>query len=1499
MSTDIFHPATAAWFQAAFDCATPIQEDAWPAIKQGRHTLIAAPTGSGKTFAAFLAAIDDLVREGLANGLADETYILYVSPLKALSNDIQKNLQAPLQGIEGIIQTQGLPAVNIRAVVRTGDTSQSERDRMRRVPPHILVTTPESLYILLTSVSGRKILRTVRSVIIDEIHALAPNKRGAHLSLSLERLDALAENRPVRIGLSATQRPIEEIARFLVGNRGEHCNILDRGHVRQLDLALELPGSPLEAVMAGEVWQELYRQLTTLIEQHKTTLIFVNTRRLAERAARHLAELVGDQYVTAHHGSLAKEHRLDAEQRLKRGELKALVATASLELGIDIGDVDLVCQLGSPRSISTFLQRVGRSGHRLEAIPKGRLFPLTRDDLVECAALLDAVRRDELDRIMVPDGHLDVLAQQVIAETACQEWQENELFQRITLAYPYRELQRAKFTELLNMLAQGFSTRRGRKSRYIHYDAVNKRIRPRKGARLTAVTNGGVIPDQFDYDVVLEPEDHFIGTLNEDFAFESLPGDIFQLGNTSYRILRVEQGKVRVADAQGQPPNIPFWFGEAPGRSDELSQSVSRLRKIMDEKLTRGADAANRWLLDELQLADTAAQQLTEHLEGARAALGRIPTQQEIVFERFFDEAGDQHLVIHSPFGTRVNRAWGLAMRKRFCRQFNFELQAAALDDSIVISLGAIHSFPLADVTRFLNSHSVRDAVTQALLATPMFPTHWRWNASTALAIRRNDKGQKVPAQFQRTDAEDLMAVIFPEQLACQDNLAGEREIPVHPLVEQTVSDCLNELMDIDGLEKILRRFESGQVRFHCCDLGGPSPLAREILTARPYAFLDDAPAEERRTNAVIARRFMTPADASELARLSPAAIARVRSEAWPDINDAEELHDALMIMGVITEQEGTGDNPAQVNGRAWLSRLTEEKRATVLHSGKQTLWVCAERLPQVEAVYDGGDDHPRDPGLRWNDEPDLGTDLSPSPAEQGGTATGMNRAKDAALVELVRARLECSGPVTETRLAALFETTRTEINAALLSLQNEGYAMQGHFTEGVAETEWCERGLLARIHRYTIRSLREEIQPVTAANYMRFLFTWHGMGELQPEGDNALLAALDKLEGYAIPAAAWEKDILPARIKNYSITSLDRLCSSGRIVWTRLLTNRYRSKWGESSANKTVLLRNTPITLIERDNLGIWQKLLTLRQDEDIKLSAPAQKTLDILHRHGASFFVDLVRQTGLLRTHVEVALAELAACGLITSDSYAGLRALITPENKRPAYAHRNHHRRRAAIINDIDAAGRWSIIHSPEEDTENSSTFNWPSTDETTLNAIALVLLKRYGVVFRKVLEREPDLPPWRELLYAYRRMEARGEIRGGHFVEGFEGEQFARAEAIALLRKQKNERQELPSAVISATDPLNLIGTILPGERIPAVHTNRILFKNGLPIAKQLNGVTTCLTEVDPASRWEIDNLLTRQRKPASFRGSFRGNNSGGRNGNGGNPVIPGLTRNPVN
>ncbi|MBI3171893.1 MAG: DEAD/DEAH box helicase, partial [Hydrocarboniphaga effusa] len=870
----LFHPAVAGWFGKRFGSATEAQQRAWPVTAQHCHALIAAPTGSGKTLAAFLSAINDLVVEGQARGLSDEVHVLYVSPLKALSNDIQKNLQEPLAGIRDRLLELGLPDVPIRDAVRTGDTSASDRTRMRKTPPHILVTTPESLFILLTSDSGRAMLKSVRSVIVDELHSVAGNKRGSHLMLSLERLDALCEKRPIRIGLSATVKPLEEMARFLVGARKQKVEIIDAGHVRQRDLALEVPRSPLDAVMSNEVWSELYDRLAEMIRQHRTTLIFVNNRRLAERATRYLAERVGVEHVATHHGSLSREHRLKSEQRLKTGQLKALVATSSLELGIDIGDIDLVCQMGSPRLIATLLQRVGRAGHQVGAIPKGRLFPLSLDDLAECTALLDSVRRGELDRIRVPQKPLDVLAQQIVAEVACREWGVDELLETFRRALPYAELTPDEFGQTLQMLSEGFSTRRGRRSAYLHADMVNRKLRARRGARLTAVTNAGVIPDQFDCDVVLNPEGLRIGSVSEDFAFESIPGDIFQLGNASYRIQKIEVGKVYVEDAHGAPPELPFWFSEAPARSDELSVSVSRLRTTAEQFLEKsplptlaggegegegGVTACEKWLSCELGLAAPAARQLAQYFAAGQAALGLLPTHQTVVFERFFDDVGDTHLVIHSPYGSRVNRAWGLALRKRFCRQFNFELQASALEDSIVLSLGPTHSFPLEDVKHFLKSASARDVLVQALLGVPMFGTRWRWNAAIALAVKRMRNGKRAPPQFQRADAEDLLAVIFPDQLACAENLTGAREVPDHPLVQQTLADCLHETMDVNGFLALLGRIESGAVQIECRDLAGPSPLAHAIIGAKPYAFLDNGKAEERRTRSITTQRLLDP----------------------------------------------------------------------------------------------------------------------------------------------------------------------------------------------------------------------------------------------------------------------------------------------------------------------------------------------------------------------------------------------------------------------------------------------------------------------------------------------------------------------------------------------------------------------------------------------------------------------------------------------------------------
>jgi len=1429
-----FHPAVSAWFEAAFAAPTEVQQLAWPAIRRQRHTLVAAPTGSGKTLAAFLAAIDGLVQEGLAQGLTSETRVLYISPLKALSNDIHKNLQQPLSGIRERLLAQGLPDVNISALVRSGDTPAAERARMRRAAPHILATTPESLYILLTSESGRAMLSTVGTVIVDEIHALAGNKRGAHLALSLERLAALCPRPPVRIGLSATQKPMADIAHFLTGRDGD-CSIIDTGHVRQRDLAIEVTGSPLESVMANEVWNEVYDRLAALVENHRTTLIFVNTRRLAERAARFLGERLGEEHVTAHHGSLAREHRLAAEQRLKDGQLKALIATASLELGIDIGDVDLVCQLGSPRSIAALLQRVGRSGHDLNATPKGRLFPLSRDDLVECTALLDAIRRAELDHIRIPDHPLDVLAQQIVAEVASREWREEELYQRLRRAWPYRKLSKDSYHAVLQMLADGFSTRRGRRSAYLHRDRVQGRLRARRGARLTALLNGGAIADQFDYDVILAPVGHFIGTLNEDFAFESLPGDIFQLGNTSYRILKIEQGKVHVEDAKGQPPNIPFWFGEAPGRSDELSLAVSRLREQLDQRLAAGVDAASAWLERDCALAPAAARQLSHYLGAARAALGVIPSQSRIVFERFFDETGDMHFVIHSPFGSRLNRAWGLALRKRFCRRFNFELQAAATEDNVVLSLGPTHSFPLAEVKDYLNARTVREILIQALLAAPMFAARWRWNASIALAVKRNRNGKRMPPQFQRSDAEDLVAVVFPDQLACFENISGDREVPDHPLVQQTIADCLHETMDIEGLERLLERLASGEIEVIARDLASPSPLAQEILNARPYAFLDDAPAEERRTLAVQQRRSLDPASAADLGRLDPGAIERVRREAWPQAANADELHDALYVLGFISRSEGE----AACAWRRLFTELQEQARATELSTpAGEVLWVARERLGELLAIF-----------------PDavLNPPLEPLP---GQPSPGCEEA----LRELVRSRLEGLGPVSAQALAAPLGLPGSAVDGALLALEQEGFAVRGHFTgaddsAARAESEWCERGLLARINRYTLKQLRSEIEAVAPADYMRFLFHWQRLEEgEQGEGEEALAAVIAQLEGFAVPAAAWEVHVLPARLRNYRPEMLDRLCVSGRIAWLRAAAAALRSA-AQGSRAAAAPVRVTPIMLLARAHLQHWLDDGGEEEDDRPRFSTMAEAVMCCLQDHGASFLDDLVSVTGLLRTQVEDALGELVAAGRVSADSYAGLRALLTPATKK----RRRRTARRGVGWAPVDTAGRWSLVQRrPRAQPERQGL----SLSEPRIEAIARTLLCRYGVVFRKVLEREGRLPPWRELLYVYRRLEARGEIRGGRFVAGFSGEQFALPEALAALRRMRGSKPGEELITLCGADPLNLTGIITPGRRVPATAGNRVLYRNGVPLALYIGRQVEFLADLDPAGQWQLRNMLLR-------------------------------------
>jgi ATP-dependent helicase Lhr and Lhr-like helicase len=1435
LAARLFHPAVAEWFDQSFAAPSAAQAEAWPAIASGRHTLIAAPTGSGKTLAAFLAAIDGLVRQGLDGRIEDATQIVYVSPLKALSNDIERNLEAPLAGIRHALQQRGLPDVEIRTWVRTGDATPGERERMRRKPPHIVVTTPESLYVLLGSESGRNMLTTVRTVIVDEIHAVAPSKRGSHLALSLERLAALCGGSLLRIGLSATQKPIDTVARFLVGAGDSHapdpeCAIIDTGHRRARDLALEVPSAPLEAVMSGEVWQEVYDRLAELIEAHHTTLIFVNTRRLSERVTRALSERVGAEQVTAHHGSLAKEQRLDAEQRLKRGALKALVATASLELGIDIGDVDLVCQLGSPRSIASFLQRVGRSGHALAGTPKGRLFPLSRDELVECAALIDSVRRGELDRLTIPERPLDVLAQQIVAEAAAREWEEDQLFALARRAWPYRNLSRQDFAAIVAVLADGFATRSGRRGALIHHDAVNHLLRGRRGARLTALTSGGTIPDNADYQVLLEPENQVIGSVNEDFAVESMAGDIFQLGNAAYRIQRVERGTVRVEAAPGMAPTIPFWLGEAPGRSDELSGSVSRLRAEIAARLPTdpAGEEIVRWLVREIGIAEPAAEQLVEYLAAGHAALGVLPTLDTLVFERFFDEAGGMQLVIHSPYGSRINRAWGLALRKRFCRKFNFELQAAATEDNIVLSLTRAHSFELAEVARYLHSASIRQILTEALLDAPMFVTRWRWVAGVSLALPRFRGGKKVPPQLARMAAEDLIAAIFPDQAACAENLVGEREIPDHPLIRQTLADCLGEAMDIEGLSRLLAGLESGEIRVVARDLTEPSPLAREVLSARPYAYLDDAPLEERRTQAVMARRWLAPEAASEIGRLDPEAIARVKGEAWPDPVNADELHDALAWLGFLA-----ADEVEEPGWSEWFGQLARDQRATHLSARQVALWVAAERLPQFQALWPSA---AFDPPIVV---PALYADRVWSAEE--------------ALVDILRGRLEGLGPVTEARLAEPLGLAAKDIAPALAALEAEGFAMRGRFTPDAAEPEWCERRLLARIHRYTVNRLRAEIQPVAARDFLRFLLEWQRVTpDTRMDGPDALEVLVRQLEGFEAPAGAWETEILPARLDGYEPSWLDEQCLAGRIAWGRLRPRSGRANGGERGPTP---VRTTPITLLARRHAGLWASLSAA--DDPARPSSRAQAVADYIRQYGASFFDELIEGTGLLRPQVEEALAELVALGLVSSDSFAGLRALLAPSDRRGPRA--GARRRRSTMFGMADA-GRWALARrAPPQ----------PVKPEA-IEHLARTLLLRYGVVFWRLIEREaPWLPPWRDLLRVYRRLEARGELRGGRFVAGFSGEQFALPDAVGVLREIRRKPESDSWVSLSAADPLNLAGILTPGPRLAALTGNRILYRGGLPIAFFTGGEMQFFETLDPATRWQASKTLLRGSAPASL------------------------------
>ncbi len=1361
-----FHPLVGDWFAARYGEPTEPQVHGWPLIRAGRDVLISAPTGSGKTLAAFTLCLDELIRRAADGELPDETFVVYVSPLKALTNDIRKNLETPLAELLERAAEREIALSEIRTATRTGDTTQAERARMLRKPPHVLVTTPESLFILLTAERSRALFSRVRTVIVDEIHAMAADKRGSHLALTLARLDELVlrENarRPQRIGLSATVRPLERVAQFL----SPDAQVIDVGHRRAMTLAVEVPLDELSCVASNEMSGEIYDRLAELIRAHRTTLVFVSTRRMSERVTFALQQRLGEGVVMPHHGSLAKELRFDAENRLKNGELKAVVATASLELGIDIGSIDLVVQLGSPRSIAVALQRIGRSGHWVGAKPEGRIFATTRDELLECAALVRGIRTGAMDALKIPSAPLDILAQQIVSACSADDWNVEELFALVRSAYPYRELSRKDFDDVVAMLADGVATSRGRSGAYLHHDRVNGRVRGRRGARMAAITSGGAIPETANYNVVVEPDGHVVGTLDEDFAVESMAGDIFLLGTTSWQIRRVEPGVVRVADAHGAPPSIPFWNGEGPGRTIELSHEVAQLRAAIDE---RDDAAAQQFLIEECGLDRAGAEQAIAYVRAGKVVLGTVPTDTTIVAERFFDEAGGMQLILHTPFGARINRAWGLALRKKFCRSFNIELQAAATDNGICLSLSDQHAFPLEIVWEYVKSASVEQTLTQALLAAPVFGARWRWNATRALAILRMYGGRKVAPQIQRMRAEDLLASCFPDAAACAENLTGPIRIPDHVLVRETIDNCLREAMDLDGLTEILRAVESGAIKTVAVDTPEPSPFCHEILNANPYAYLDDAPLEERRARAVTLRRTIRSDAESGVGILDPAAIAEVSESVWPVVRDADELHDALDTLIVL---------PPVAEWAAWYGELIAQRRATTLAHGDKPFWTCAERLEVARVAY-----------------PDatIAPEIAAVPSSQPLPTT-----REEALAEILRGWLESSGPVTVAALAERFGADPSSIEPALIRLETEGQLLRGRFRGG-AEEEWCNRRVLARIHRLTLGQLRREIEPVSTAEYVRFLYRWqHVAPTARLHGIDGTLQVIKQLEGYEIPAAAWEASILPARVARYKREYLDQLCYSGEVMWGRLSPHPALAQVDDAERKRRIRpTKLAPISLFKRED---GEALIVARDGEqNAALSHAAREVLDEIGRRGAPFFADVVRGTKRLPAEVEEALWQLVAAGLVTADGFDALRSLIDAKRRLGEKGLRARPR---------SSSGRWTRLHS--------------ETEGIDAEAFARRLLERWGVVFRDVVARETLAPPWRELLRALRRLEARGEIRGGRFVNGYVGEQFALPEAIEALRAARRNADDSEVVEISDYDPLRIVNALTGGAITSPLH-----------------------------------------------------------------------------
>ncbi|HEX4624125.1 MAG TPA: DEAD/DEAH box helicase [Solirubrobacteraceae bacterium] len=1352
MALEQFSPSVRAWFQAAFAAPTPAQEQAWPAIASGEHVLISAPTGSGKTLAAFLWGLDRLASDPLPEG-DKRTRLVYVSPLKALSYDVERNLRAPLRGIDA----------SIDVAIRTGDTPQRDRQAMRRHPPDVLITTPESLYLMLTS-QAREILTGAEWVIVDEIHAVAATKRGAHLALTLERLEALAERPVQRIGLSATQKPLEEVGRFLVGPRRQ-CRVVDAGIRKPLDLKIHVPvesmvepeqgtdAPEVDPLQGGEatrrsIWPAIYPELLKLVRAHHSTLIFVNARRGAERLALRLNELAEEDIARAHHGSLAREERTLVEEELKSGRLPCLVATSSLELGIDMGAVDLVLQVESPKSVARGLQRIGRAGHGVGETSKGRIFPKFRADLLEATVVARRMREGAIESTVVPRNPLDVLAQQIVAMAAVEDLAVDDLYALVTRTHSFADLPRTLLENVLDMLdgrypSSEFAELRPR----IVWDRLNGTIRARQGARALAVTNAGTIPDRGLFLVTL-PDGRRVGELDEEMVYEARPGQTFLLGASTWRIEEIGRDRVVVTPAPGVPGAVPFWRGDGVGRPRELGEAIG---------------AFSRWAIDQpaevlerdYDLDELAAKNLLELLREQQAATRVVPSDRTVVIERFRDEIGDWRVCVLSPFGGRVHAAWGLALTARIRDELGLESDAIWSDDGIIVHLPDADEPPGAELM-LIDPDELEDLVVRELSSSALFGARFRENAARALLIPRAYPGKRTPLWQQRLKSQTLLEVA--------------KRYGDFPVILETYRECLRDVLDLSGLEEVLGRLHRRELSVVEVETATASPFASSLLFdyVATYMYEGDTPNAERRAAALsldreLLRELLGQDELREL--IDAEALAAVeddlqhRSERTRAAT-RDALHDVLRRLGDLDRDEIVARVLAGVDAAGMLDALERERRAIRLRLAGEERWVAAE-----------------DAGL-YRDA------LGAMPP--GGLPEAFLEDVPDALRKLASRYARTHGPFTTGELRGRYGV---DPEPALRELERANALVHGELRPGGSEREWCDAEVLRRLRRASLAALRKEIEPADERAFARFLPSWQGVDRHPPggAGPDRLREVLVPLQGLALPVEAWEKDVLPRRVGAWSPTWLDQLCSAGELVWV-----------GAGAIGR----RSGRVALYFREDAP----LLGAPKRPD----PPATEDHEAIRarlRAGACFFTDLLAEVPLDPAMLQEALWDLVWVGEVTNDAWAPLRAprltLARARRERPRQAPRRFSSRRSG--GSAQVQGRWSLT---------APLFEPAAEPGQRRRAQAELLLERYGIVTREQVLAEGISGGFSTLYDSLSALETLGVARRGYFVEGLGGAQFALPGAVERLRASGGvELDETPPLVLAATDPAQPYGAAL--------------------------------------------------------------------------------------